>query len=287
MIGYLKENKGITLIALVITIIVLLILATISIPLLKGNNGVINQAGNAKNLYNISEEKEILEIATIQSMGKSKSGSVEEKYLKDALDGKADVEIIRKKFVVTFGSGRSYYVDAEGNTQEYTKIDVSTLPIMSNSKFINDMSSDKENILSVEFLDTVNPPVQCYKIFNVSKSGDETIKAWLIENKDNAGKYDLYIGGNNGVRIDSCDSTFKNYTNCTKIDVGNLYTDGVTSMAWMFGYCNNLIDLDVSNFNTSSVTSIKGMFYNCSKIDSLDINDWDVSNIKGSIRWTI
>ena len=43
----LKNNKGITLIALVITIIVLLILAGVSIAMLTGQNGILNQAGRA------------------------------------------------------------------------------------------------------------------------------------------------------------------------------------------------------------------------------------------------
>lgn len=44
----LKNNKGITLIALVITIIVLLILAGVSIAMLTGNNGILTQANSAK-----------------------------------------------------------------------------------------------------------------------------------------------------------------------------------------------------------------------------------------------
>ena len=43
----LKERKGITLIALVITIIVLLILAGVSIAMLTGENGILNQANKA------------------------------------------------------------------------------------------------------------------------------------------------------------------------------------------------------------------------------------------------
>ena len=42
------ENKGITLIALVITIIVLLILAGISISMLAGQNSILSRAGEAK-----------------------------------------------------------------------------------------------------------------------------------------------------------------------------------------------------------------------------------------------
>lgn len=44
----MTNNKGITLIALVITIIVLLILAGVSIAMLTGDNGILNQANKAK-----------------------------------------------------------------------------------------------------------------------------------------------------------------------------------------------------------------------------------------------
>lgn len=44
----MKNNRGITLIALVITIIVLLILAGVSIAMLTGENGILNQATTAK-----------------------------------------------------------------------------------------------------------------------------------------------------------------------------------------------------------------------------------------------
>ncbi len=43
-----KENKGITLIALVITIIVLLILAGVTIATLIGENGILTQASNSR-----------------------------------------------------------------------------------------------------------------------------------------------------------------------------------------------------------------------------------------------
>ena len=44
----MRSQKGITLIALVITIIVLLILAGVSIAMLTGQNGVLTRAGEAK-----------------------------------------------------------------------------------------------------------------------------------------------------------------------------------------------------------------------------------------------
>ena len=53
-----KENKGITLIALVITIIVLLILAGVSIAMLTGKNGILTQAQKAKTDTENAEENE-------------------------------------------------------------------------------------------------------------------------------------------------------------------------------------------------------------------------------------
>ena len=44
----MTNNKGITLIALVITLIVLLILAGVSIAMLTGQNGILTQANTAK-----------------------------------------------------------------------------------------------------------------------------------------------------------------------------------------------------------------------------------------------
>ena len=53
-----KEMKGITLIALVITIVVLLILAGVSINLLLGDNGIITKAKEAQDSYSKSAVKE-------------------------------------------------------------------------------------------------------------------------------------------------------------------------------------------------------------------------------------
>ena len=59
----MKSNKGITLVALVITIIVLLILAGVSISLVVGDNGVLTQAKTSSDKTKISQFKEALGIA--------------------------------------------------------------------------------------------------------------------------------------------------------------------------------------------------------------------------------
>ena len=47
----LKNQRGITLVALVITIIILIILATVAISFAFGSNGLINRAEDAKQYY--------------------------------------------------------------------------------------------------------------------------------------------------------------------------------------------------------------------------------------------
>ena len=54
----MKDNKGVTLIALVITIIVLLILAGITIAMLTGENGLITKSQKAASDTLVAEAKE-------------------------------------------------------------------------------------------------------------------------------------------------------------------------------------------------------------------------------------
>ena len=59
----LKNNKGITLIALVVTIIVLLILAGVSIAMLTGDNGILTQSKTAKTDTEKAEAVERINLA--------------------------------------------------------------------------------------------------------------------------------------------------------------------------------------------------------------------------------
>ena len=65
---YYKNSRGITLIALVVTIIVLLILAGTTYTLVIGNDGIFNKAQNATEKYENSarnEQKDMNSMATL------------------------------------------------------------------------------------------------------------------------------------------------------------------------------------------------------------------------------
>lgn len=78
------KEQGLTLIALVITIIILLILAGVSIRLTVGENGVLTKAGNVEIEYNKSEVLEQLNIVLteiyLEAYNKEAGKNVENYY---------------------------------------------------------------------------------------------------------------------------------------------------------------------------------------------------------------
>ena len=85
----MKEKKGITLIALVVTIVILLILAAVSISMLTGENGIITQAKRAKEETERASREEELRLAYSNLIGTIESDSNKE-YIEEALKEMVD-----------------------------------------------------------------------------------------------------------------------------------------------------------------------------------------------------
>ena len=64
----LKENKGVTLVALVITIIVLLILAGVTLSMVMGDSGIFSKANKASTETTISSAKDAVRLATLEAV---------------------------------------------------------------------------------------------------------------------------------------------------------------------------------------------------------------------------
>ena len=112
-----KSTKGITLIALVVTIIVLLILAGVSIAMLTGNNGILSQAGRAKKETNDAADREMLQLAVMSSFGTD--GKIDINKLKTEVE-EIGGEISETTFPVTISKGNiSLEVQEDG---KYTEI---------------------------------------------------------------------------------------------------------------------------------------------------------------------
>ena len=81
----IKNNKGITLIALVITIIVLLILAGVSIAMLTGSNGILTQATNAVTDTEVGAAEEAIKLTVAQIIAENE-GTPSGGYTKTLFD---------------------------------------------------------------------------------------------------------------------------------------------------------------------------------------------------------
>ena len=100
-----KKQTGITLIALVITIIVLLILAGVSIATLTGNNGILKQANQAKENNNSAAVKEKVQVEALGSI--DKSGKFNESTFEENVTKNIKGSTVRK-------SGNSLIVTVDG-----------------------------------------------------------------------------------------------------------------------------------------------------------------------------
>lgn len=123
-----NSTDGITLIALVVTIIVLIILAGISIGMLTGENGIITKASEAKLATQIAEEQEKVNFAAIAAKVENNGEEITEKNLENELNktiGLRDVVYKLEKegnqFIVTYiDTQRSYKVDSDKKIENIT-----------------------------------------------------------------------------------------------------------------------------------------------------------------------
>ena len=253
----IKQTSGITLIALVVTVIILLILAGISIDMLNGDNGIIKNASKAKNNVENSEEKEILDIAVIQASQKNKYGEIEENNLKDALK-KEDVTIKKsgKNIDVTFNKSlNKYKIKPNGEIKKIEEFSEST------------------------------------KIYaKLETDGTLKLRATKLEGYEEGTRWNspsiLKVIIEEPISPKTCSDMFSSCTNLESIEkIENLHTENSTSMAYMFHSCNNLENLDLSNFNTSKVKSMRNMLAFCPKLENVDLSNFNLHNVENMMSF--
>ena len=133
----LKSTKGITLISLVVSIIVMLILAGVSIVTLTGDNGLLNRTTTAKQK---TEEAGIMENIKLAFQSAKigeyvgESGSLADKIKKEieTIYGTGTVEEIKEEngvYTVTITGYGTYTIDANGNVARLESLNISPTPL--------------------------------------------------------------------------------------------------------------------------------------------------------------
>ncbi len=189
-----QKERGITLIALVITIIILLILAGVTIAMVVGDNGILSRARNAKEETDISGDKEKIRIAIISSriidddytyLSKE---NFEQELTKEFSDSNVLVEENEdKSFIVSItknGSTRKYYID---ENEEILRSD--DILIINNPEKL------------IEFRNNVNGG-NSYEGYNIFLTGDITLNSseeWEPIGNDENPFYGTFDGKNHSI----------------------------------------------------------------------------------------
>lgn len=270
----LKNNRnGITLIALVITIIILLILAGVSIATLTGDNGILNMANKAKEQTEIEKYEEQKQLIILGAKTIENKNEIIDYLTKEfkKIDSEANVSDI----------GNGYYI------------------ICNNEKFIYDynFNAHKVNEGNVNFWDFIE-----------NEDNTITIIGYKYEPTDNIVIPNII----NDKKVSIIDCSFKGNTNLTSMEISygiekitsELFADCINltgnlnlpdSLTYLqkgtFSRCKGLTgDVNLKNITYignhvfSQCTGLDGIIYdNPNGIDVGYMSFYDCNKLKGKI----
>ena len=83
-----------------------------------------------------------------------------------------------------------------------------------------------------------------------------------------------------GIRLpEDCTALFGGCENLREIDLSELDTAGVVSVAGMFAGCSSLKEIDLSGFQMDDVTDMQSMFSDCTSLKSIKVGDLSTQNV--------
>ncbi len=312
---YLKSNQGITLIALVITIIILLILAGISIASLTGENGILVKSQTAKIESKKSSYEEALKLInlelrpdkTIQNWSNQKYMNTYKQAIEKNeffLDAK-EITLIptNSELIIQILTMEDWVYFVTENNIEFSESKNQILPniyvsLVDNTLCFFDNEEDAKNSTdNSEYFYGYIGNSDYYR-----NSDTNSISTPWFKHKDLITQVDFvdeisptnmmcYFADLSSLttinhmenlkteRTTNMQDLFYNCTSLSSLDLSNFVTLNVTNMRCMFYNCEKINNLDLSNFNTSQVKDMGYMFYHCKALKNINLQNWDTSNV--------
>lgn len=273
-VGKLQHNKGITLIALIVTIVVLLILAGVSIAVITGDNGVIKSANQAKTEQRggtVEDRVAVWKAGKATSEYTHRETKTEDEMLNDLINDKLvyEDEIDRENKKITIGSKEIDYSTGNGNGLKLE-------PDNGKEELILEYEVSAGDTIQLPYYISTRDGDTTEFNFQVDW-GDGTTETGITNSNisekskhqyQNAGTYDIKIKGK-----------YEDLQN----EEGNLKKVkqwGTTGLKYVFlGYCNlaeiasptqnSFINLILIRFNYTNIQSIpENLFANCPNVTS-------------------
>ncbi|MDO5557100.1 MAG: BspA family leucine-rich repeat surface protein [Clostridia bacterium] len=295
------HHSGITLIALIITIVIMLILAGITINLTLGENGIFLRAKQAKEQYEAASVQEKLELELTAMEVERNNG--EDLTVNDYINklkniGYINDDNIRIRSIGAVNNGiidEAALIIGENVYSVYKWLDKVKIEYEQNSNILLtdragrvdddwlDTGVYRNEIESVNFVSTNEVPNEVLGSKDVSALGySGTVMSWW-KDTDEDGLKEFYIGAEGGVIAPKiCAYLFGRMSNLENIsfierknenEISNFDTKNVINMAGMFQDDAKLIQLELGKkFNTCNVTNMVSMFNNI-KVGTLNLED--------------
>ena len=275
---YLRQNNGITLIALVITIIVLLILAGITIAMLVGENGLLQRATNAKTN---SDDAQIIERIRL---------AYNSALTRDLTNGNGDLTkpTLDEEINIEFGSSGKVIEDGNDwvitvNDIEFERIPATKEKYSAKFKpaFMQQMWSKTYGPTNIKAIieSTVEPDItDTENILNVGEENSEPIYMWF-----NSESKILYWWSNDktpSLPEDCSSHMFANSSSDLDISgMANWDASTVHNMSYMFEGAKIVDFSPIANWNISNVTDLTQAYSASGLKDFSFLANWDVSKV--------
>ena len=283
-----KNSRGITLVSLVITVIVLLILSTITINALNGDNGILKRATEAKGNTQISQEKEIVQLAVVNVVKDNK------RMNQSNLQSEMDKQYKEGKTIVSDNGDSTFSVIFVDSNREYdvvsgeVKSGKNWSEIKQNAKAPEEQKEERNNGVIGIGTDgkSVNMDLWEYTLkdgtytlndiddINDTNGANET-KGYLGKIIDGKiqGTVPMYIKAKTDkdfVPVTSLKDTFINLKN----DFDDFVTtpeipSTVTNMQSTFSRCGKLVN--ITNL-PPKIESLRWTFYKCTSLENFNQN---------------
>ena len=299
-----KQVKGITLLALVVTIIVLLILAGVSIATLTGDNGILTRAQDAKDKTEQAKDIEKISLAVSEAqIGENGYQKLDQNNLQEAIDNQFE----GRDVVVSDNGDGTFTISCLDTLKDYIISDnsieegIDWNEAMTNA--IAPASQDEARNDGVIAIGTDGKPVNMdlweYTLINngtefiLNDSESATDKGYkgsytengeISENQIDVITIPQYISLDNGESFKPVTSLSCLFRECTDLRIAPAIPATVKNIKNMFHTCSNLENaINIP----SNVTNIQGIFYNCTSLAQAPVIANSVENMQGAFQGCI
>ena len=278
-----RTQKGITLIALVVTIVVLLILAGVSLNAIFSENGIINRAKDAQNKMNQATQNDLIGLNELDKLISSLTDKTTEETVPKIAMFDTGKKVRDKMYnlmpegtISKFSYSCNVSIDAiekYNGVPDLTKLTEANIVSLGESSFPIYMWAEKSG--KTEIRNPVGMKGLTAEGDNDSSKKVETGKIYWWSESDS-----VYLNPDSA-------QMFAGIPYLTNIDgLKDMKTDYVVNMSHMFySLGTQLSNIDaLSGWNTSKVENMSDMFYRWSFTNSLsNVNallNWDTSKVK-------